>query len=117
MTALANAAQELKRFEAPKGFLTFRQLVCFRVHRALQPYQRLGIAAATYSRDTQQECSNAQGITMATKKTSRTVRLYVEAHQRAYAWADKAMVYRHAGKIAQATAATQKARRWLRKWT
>ena len=52
---------------------------------------------------------------MATKKTSRTVRLYIEAHQRAYAWADKAMVYRHAGKIAQATAATQKARYWLRK--
>ena len=52
---------------------------------------------------------------MATKKTSRAVRLYVEAHQRAYAWADKAMVYRHAGKIAQATAATQKARHWLRK--
>jgi hypothetical protein len=45
----------------------------------------------------------------------RDVSPYVKAHQRAYAWAAKAVVYRHAGKIAQAKAASQKVQQWLRK--
>lgn len=52
---------------------------------------------------------------MATKKKRRTVRRYVDAHKRAYAWAGKALAYRRAGKSAQARAAAQKARYWLRK--
>ena len=48
---------------------------------------------------------------------SRHPSAYVEAHQRAYAWADKAIAYRSAGKLAQAKAATEKARYWLRKIT
>jgi len=39
---------------------------------------------------------------------------YVVAHQRAYAWAEKALLYRSAGKSAQAKAAAEKAKHWLR---
>ena len=61
--------------------------------------------------------------TMAFKTTRRPGRLdvqrkramYVAAHQRAYAWAEKALGYRKAGKIAQAKAAAQKAQHWLKK--
>jgi hypothetical protein len=37
----------------------------------------------------------------------------VKAHQRAYAWADKAVAHRQGGKFAQAKAAAQRARYWL----
>jgi AAA+ superfamily predicted ATPase len=50
---------------------------------------------------------------VATKKTCRPIGPYVKAHQRAYAWADKALGYRKAGKRALAKAAAQKARYWL----
>jgi len=46
---------------------------------------------------------------------SRQCTTYVEAHRRAYAWAEKAMAYRSAGKIAQASAAVAKVNLWLRK--
>jgi hypothetical protein len=49
------------------------------------------------------------------KKTRRPLGAYVKAHQRAYAWADKALDYRKAGKRALATVAAQKARYWLGK--
>jgi hypothetical protein len=52
---------------------------------------------------------------MATKNKRRPVGRYVEAHQRAYAWADKAVAYRQEGKFAQAKAAAQRARYWLSK--
>jgi len=52
---------------------------------------------------------------MATKKTRRPAGPYVKAHQRAYAWADKALGYRKAGKSTLATMAAQKARYWLGK--
>jgi hypothetical protein len=47
------------------------------------------------------------------KKCERSA--YVRAHERAYAWAEKALLYRSAGKVAQAKAAAQKARHWLRR--
>jgi hypothetical protein len=55
---------------------------------------------------------------MATKnKRARSIGLHkrVGLYKRAYAWADKALAYRKAGKFAQAKAAAQKARYWLRK--
>ena len=52
---------------------------------------------------------------MATKKKRRPIGPYVKAHQRAYAWADKAVAYRQGGKFAQAKAAAQRARYWLSK--
>lgn len=39
-------------------------------------------------------CSNAESFTIATKKKRRPVGPYVKAHQRAYAWAHKAVAYR-----------------------
>jgi hypothetical protein len=39
---------------------------------------------------------------------------YLKAHQRAYAWAERAIAYRQTGKTAQAKAAEQKARQWLK---
>jgi hypothetical protein len=39
---------------------------------------------------------------------------YVVAHQRAYAWAEKALRYRAAGKLAQAKAAVERVNYWLR---
>jgi hypothetical protein len=50
---------------------------------------------------------------MATKKKRRPIGPYVKAHQRAYAWADKAVAYRQGGKFEQAKAAAQRARYWL----
>jgi hypothetical protein len=50
---------------------------------------------------------------MATKKKRRPVGPYVKAHQRAYAWANKAVAYRQGGKFAQAKAAAQRAQYWL----
>jgi hypothetical protein len=44
-----------------------------------------------------------------------TTAKYIEAHRRAYAWADKALAYRNTGKVAQAKAAEQKAMHWLRR--
>ena len=38
---------------------------------------------------------------------------YLQAHQHAYAWAEKAMVCRSAGKLAQARAAVAKVNHWL----
>jgi len=53
-------------------------------------------------------------IAMATKKKKcRPIGPYVNAHQRAYAWAEKAVAYRQGGKFAQAKAAAQRARDWL----
>jgi hypothetical protein len=53
---------------------------------------------------------------MPTKKKSRKrLALYVQAHKRAHAWAEKALLYRSAEKLAQAEAAAKKARHWLRK--
>jgi hypothetical protein len=40
--------------------------------------------------------------------------LYLEAHQHAFAWAEKAIVLRSATKLAEATAAANHARHWLR---
>jgi hypothetical protein len=39
---------------------------------------------------------------------------YLKAHQRAFAWAEKAMIYRSADKIAEAKAAVRNVRRWVR---
>jgi hypothetical protein len=39
---------------------------------------------------------------------------YFEAHQRAYQWAEKAIVLRSAAKIAEAKVAANHARHWLR---
>jgi hypothetical protein len=49
------------------------------------------------------------------KKKRRPAQLYLEAHQRAYAWANKALAYRIAGKFVQAKAAAKRARLWLRR--
>jgi hypothetical protein len=62
-----------------------------------------------------QGCSNAESIAMPIKKVCRPAGLYLDAHQRAYVWAHKALRYRHAGKFAQAKAAARKALLWLRK--
>jgi hypothetical protein len=51
---------------------------------------------------------------MPVKKKSHK-RLALQAHQRAHAWAEKAILYRAAGKVAQANRAAQRARHWLRK--
>jgi hypothetical protein len=40
---------------------------------------------------------------------------YLQAHQRAYGWADKAMAYHYAGNIAKAKTAAQKTLYWLRR--
>jgi hypothetical protein len=58
-------------------------------------------------------CSTAESIAMAAKKKRRPIGAYVKAHQRAYAWAEKAVAYRQGGKFAQAKAAAQRARYWL----
>ena len=58
-------------------------------------------------------CSNAESISMVIKKKRRPIGPYVKAHQRAYAWADKAVAHRQGGKFAQAKAAAQRARYWL----
>jgi hypothetical protein len=50
---------------------------------------------------------------MATKKKRCPIGPYVKAHQRAYAWADKAVAHRQGGQFAQAKAAAQRARYWL----
>src|SRR5580704_2457421 len=39
---------------------------------------------------------------------------YVHAHQHAFAWAEKALLFRSADKSAQAIAAVDQARKWLR---
>jgi hypothetical protein len=49
------------------------------------------------------------------KKSRKRLGTYVEAHQRAHAWAEKAILYRSAGKVAQAKAAAYRARHWLKK--
>jgi hypothetical protein len=49
------------------------------------------------------------------KRKRRSARLYLEAHQRAYAWANKALAYRLAGKVVQAKAAAKKSYLWLRR--
>ena len=49
------------------------------------------------------------------KRGSRGCDTYLRAHQRAYAWAEKAMLYRSAGKFSQAQAAVTTVERWLRK--
>jgi hypothetical protein len=40
---------------------------------------------------------------------------HIGANRRTHEWAEKCLVYRQAGKTAQAKAAEQKARHWLRK--
>jgi hypothetical protein len=54
-----------------------------------------------------------ESIAMATKKKRRPVGPYVKTHQRAYAWADKAVAYRQEGKFEQAKAAAQRTLYWL----
>ena len=49
------------------------------------------------------------------KQSRKRLAAYVQAHQRAHAWAEKAILYRSAGKVAQAKAAAERARNWLRK--
>jgi hypothetical protein len=49
------------------------------------------------------------------KKSRKRLGTYLKAHKRAHAWAEKAILYRSAGKVAQAKAAAQRARHWLRK--
>jgi len=39
---------------------------------------------------------------------------YLKAHQRAFAWAEKAMLFRSADKIAEARAAVRNVQRWVR---
>jgi hypothetical protein len=38
---------------------------------------------------------------------------YFEAHQHAFTWAEKAMLFRSAGNIAEAIAAVDRVRHWL----
>jgi hypothetical protein len=45
---------------------------------------------------------------------SDDLRAYLQAHQHAFAWAEKAVIFRSAAKTAQATAAVDQARQWLR---
>jgi hypothetical protein len=52
---------------------------------------------------------------MRRKKKSKSGTYVLQAHARAHAWAEKAILHRAAGKVAQAKAAAQKARQWLRK--
>jgi hypothetical protein len=47
------------------------------------------------------------------KNLRRPDELYLEAHQHAFAWAEKAIVLRSKTGIAEATAAANHARRWL----
>jgi hypothetical protein len=49
------------------------------------------------------------------KPQARTFDTYVEAHKRAFAWAHKAVAYRHVGKFSQAKTAVQKVNHWLRR--
>jgi hypothetical protein len=46
-------------------------------------------------------------------RRQRSMATYVDAHHRAYAWADKAIAFRLAGKVDRAEAAVAKARHWL----
>jgi hypothetical protein len=52
---------------------------------------------------------------MRRKKKSKSSTYVLLAHRRAHAWAEKALLYRAAGKLAQAKAAAQKAHEWVRK--
>jgi hypothetical protein len=52
---------------------------------------------------------------MRKKKKSKSSTYVLQAQRRAHAWAEKAILYRAAGKLAQAKAAAHKARQWLRK--
>jgi len=52
---------------------------------------------------------------MRKKQKFKSSTYVLQAHRRAHAWAEKAILYRAAGKVAQAKAAAQKARHWLRK--
>jgi len=61
------------------------------------------------------DACTAESVTMPTKNASQPVGPYLAAHRRAYAWADKALGYRRAGKPSQAEAAARKARLWLAK--
>jgi hypothetical protein len=47
-------------------------------------------------------------------KPYRDFNAYLVAHQRAYAWADKAIQFRSAGKFWQAKAAVEMVNHWLR---
>jgi hypothetical protein len=49
------------------------------------------------------------------KKSHKRLASYVQAHQRDRAWAEKAILYSAAGKVAQAKAAVKRARHRLRK--
>ena len=95
------------RFDVPKGFLTFDLLVW-----SPRPCGLL-VGHSDALKNCWHGCSNAESIAMATKNKRRPVGPYVKAHQRAYAWADKAVAYRQEGKFAQAKAAAQRARYWL----
>jgi hypothetical protein len=45
----------------------------------------------------------------------RTFEPYVAAHQRGFAWAEKAMAYRSAAQFTEAKAAVEKVQHWLSK--
>ena len=62
--------------------------------------------------------ANGQLSSMRTKNNKfrpRNFADYLQAHQHAYAWAEKAMVCRSTGKFAQARAAVAKVNHWLRR--
>jgi hypothetical protein len=78
-----------------------------------------------YGGNSRRLISSPGSTVIARKSTPRTGGLssirnsgtYVKAHQRAFAWAEKAIAERHAGKRAQAKASVEKSRYWLRKIT
>ena len=51
-------------------------------------------------------------LTTALRRQGR-IATYVDAHRRAYTWADRAIAYRLAGNLDRAEAAVAKARHWL----
>jgi aminopeptidase N len=51
------------------------------------------------------------------KNRQRDFKTYLEAHQRAHTWAEKAHFHRCAGQFAQAKAAIERVQHWLRRIT
>lgn len=47
-------------------------------------------------------------------KTQHELDTYLAAHRRAFAWAERALLYRSAGKFARAKAAVDRVNHWMR---
>jgi hypothetical protein len=58
--------------------------------------------------------SNKRWRMRKTNDAQRCSSAYLKAHQRAFAWAEKAMIYRSAAKIAETKAAVRNVRRSVR---